>query len=345
MAGGARIDYTSVSGETLLSPRLRATFDLTPATRLRLATGRYTQSPGYEKLLQADYFVDLSNSDSLGLKNESSIHAIAGIEHDLGEGLQARVEGYWKSFDHVITGRLENPDETAARVAQYNFPASFASSVPRDTQITTVPSNDASGESYGFDLYLEKQARSPRQRLSGWVTYTWGKANVDNYGFTYPFDYDRRHALSVVSTLRVVKLMTLSSTLRVASGFPYTPAIGLKVASIQLPDSLSGAPGSLVPRYDSGGLPVWTVDYGGVSNLNSGQLPLYARLDLRFTYVRSASSRWQLYFEGINVLNRENAGQLNAHLEYDPGSDRPRLTVSREGGLPFFPSFGFRIRF
>ncbi len=342
---GIRFDYTGLSDEMLVSPRLRATLDLTPKTRLRFATGRFTQSPGYEKLLQSDYFVDLSNTASIDLKSERAVHALAGVEHDFGDGLRARVEGYWKTFDHMIGGRLETPAETAARVAQYNFPAALASSVPTATQITTVPSNDGSGEAYGFDLYLEKRAQTIRDRLSGWISYTWGRATVDNYGYSYPFDYDRRHALSIVSRWRFAKMMTLSGTMRVASGFPFTEPIGLRVASIQAPNILPGAAGSLVPRYDTNGLPVWTVDYGGVENLNSGRLPLYARLDLRFTYMKSPLSRWELYAEGINVLQRDNAARVNPRLEYDPGSDRPRLSVEPDGGLPFFPSFGFRIRF
>src|SRR5687768_5393555 len=53
---GLRIDGSCVNELTELSPRLAATFSLTPATRLRGAVGLYTQSPGYEKLVQADYF-------------------------------------------------------------------------------------------------------------------------------------------------------------------------------------------------------------------------------------------------------------------------------------------------
>jgi len=47
----------------------------------------------------------------------------------------------------------------------------------------------------------------------------------------------------------------------------------------------------------------------------------------------------------INLLNRRNAGSLGTELVYDPASDRPRVTTTREGSLPLLPSFGVRYRF
>ena len=149
----------------------------------------------------------------------------------------------------------------------------------------------------------------------------------------------------MVSTLRFIPRIDLSATLRVASGFPYTVPVGVRVAPVQKEGAAEGAPGNLVPRSDASGLLMWTADYGDVNNLNGGRLPPYARLDLRLTYIRSAASRWQLYVEAINALRRDNAGSLTPTLEYDPTGDRPRVTLKRDGGLPFFPSFGFRIRF
>jgi outer membrane receptor protein involved in Fe transport len=89
---------------------------------------------------------------------------------------------------------------------------------------------------------------------------------------------------------------------------------------------------------------MWTVDYGGVDNLNRGRLPAYVRVDLRFTYERRAS-RWQLYFEVLNALNRDNAGSYTPRLEYAAGSDRPNLTLKPDGGLPLLPTLGLRVKF
>ena len=201
---GLRIDRSGLAGETIASPRLGIRVDLTPRTRLRFAIGRYTQSPGYEKLLQSDYFVDLTSADSGQIKSERSLHVIGAIERALTSSVTARVEAYVKTFDRLIVGRLETPAETAARVAPYAFPAEIASSVPSAPIITSNPVNGATGRAYGFDVYVEKPPQSRRDRLSGWASYTFGVANITSYGRQYPFDYDRRHSVSVVGTVLAV---------------------------------------------------------------------------------------------------------------------------------------------
>jgi TonB-dependent Receptor Plug Domain/Carboxypeptidase regulatory-like domain len=337
---GVRIDRSGVAGETLASPRLGIRVDLTPRTRLRGAIGRYTQSPGYEKLLQSDYFVDLTSADSGQIKSERSLHVIGAIERSFASSVTGRIEAYVKTFDRLIVGRLETPAETAARTAPYNFPAAIVSSVPAAPIITSTPVNGATGRAYGFDVYVEKPPQSRRDRLSGWASYTWGVADITSYGRQYPFDYDRRHSLSVVGTLWLTARLDLSATLRVASGFPSTPAVGIRVAATP------GADGSLVPLTDGKGLYIWSVDLGGVENLNTARLPPYARLDLRVTFnPRNVTGRWQIYAETLNTLDRENASSLNYRLAADSRSDRPRLLSFNDSGFPLLPSFGVRYRF
>jgi hypothetical protein len=100
-----------------------------------------------------------------------------------------------------------------------------------------------------------------------------------------------------------------------------------------------------VPARDAAGNLGWTIDRGGVENLNNARLPVYARLDVRLTYTSPRASHWQLYFEAINALNRRNAGVLRSALDYDPSSDRPALRFEREQGLPLLPTFGLRLKF
>jgi hypothetical protein len=52
-----------------------------------------------------------------------------------------------------------------------------------------------------------------------------------------------------------------------------------------------------------------------------------------------------LFAEIINLLNRQNAGALEAVLEYDPASDRPKIVEQRDQGIPRLPTIGFRFRF
>lgn len=340
---GLRLDRVGLTGETLLSPRLSATWGLAASTRVRAAAGLYTQSPGYEKLVQGDYLLDLSDAAARGVRSQQARLASVGLEHDLPGSASVRVEGYYKRFDDVLVGQLETDADRAARLARYDFPAALAASVPATPLITSVPGNDGRGRAYGLDVQVTRLTGS---RLRGWANYTWSKADRDAYGRRYPFEYDRRHAATVVSSYRLTRRWELAATARVASGFPRTAPLGLRVAGMEDVTDVDGdgATDEIVPERDGAGRLVYTADFGGLDNLQRGRLPFFARLDARLTW-RTASGRWEAYGEVLNVLNRRNAGVLTPVLEHDPAGDQPRLTERRDQWIPLLPTIGMRFRF
>ena len=348
LEGGLRVDHSGAASDTQVSPRATATYTLNGSTRLRAATGRYTQSPGYEKLVQGDYVLDLTVPEASTLRSERALQTSLGFEHDLGGTATVRAEGYYKHSSSLLIGRLETEAERQARLGQYAFPAALASSVPTEPIITTVPTNDGTGRSYGFDVFVTRTAAPASARLRGWASYTWGKAFRTAYGRTYAFEYDRRHALSVVASYRLSDHWEMATTTRVASGFPRTAPLGLRVASMKdtSDSNHNGRTDDLVPATDAAGNLVYAVNFGGVDNLNTSRLPVFARVDLRATWrPRGAAGRWEFYAEILNVLNRQNAGALSAELAYNPASDRPSIVEKRDQGIPRLPTLGLRFRF
>ena len=340
---GLRFDRSGVNDRATLSPRLRATFRLGDHTRLTAGGGLFTQSPGYEKLIQSDYFLDLSDVGTLDLDHERALHAVIGLERDLAPGVLARVEGYWKRFDDLIVGRLETEAERSARVGLYDFPAALRADIPSAAQITTEPGNGAGGRAYGFEVFLARRAVSPDTRLMGWVSYTFGRASREMYGRSFPFEYDRPHAFSAVAGWRLGGKLELSATGRIASGFPYTPVVGVRVSGVADATDRDRDRNTteIVPQRDVTFLPVYIADRGGVENLNSARLPAFARLDARVAFrPKGPDGRWLFYLDAINVLSRENVGAYMESLQHDPDSDRPRLVVEPGAGVPFLPSVG-----
>jgi len=341
LEAGLRFDWSAVNRRSTLSPRLGASLSLGRATRLRLGGGLFTQSPGYEKLVQSDYFVDLTGELGRSLAYARAWHAVLGLERDLAPGWSARVEAYWKDMDDLVIGRLETESERLARVSRYDFPSELAASVPTAPIITSVPVNGASGRSWGMDVLLQKR---PAQgaRLSGWASYAFGRSTRDEYERRVPFDYDRPHAATLVASWRFSPKWDLGVTARAFSGFPRTPVLGLRVAAQETAD------GRLVPALDAEGRYVYETDSGDVANRNSARLPTFFRLDLRLTWKpRGEAGRWLFYLDVINATNRTNAGQLEPSLAYDPASpvDQPRLVVEPSQAIPFLPSVGVRFRF
>ena len=345
---GLRLDKTSVTGHASVSPRAALVADLTGRTRLRLAGGAFTQSPGYEKLLQSDYFVNLTSESEARVQSERATHAVVGLEQTVAPGVVARVEGYFKSFRDLVIGRLETQMEIDARTAAYDFPASLASEVPREAQILSVPVNGGRGRASGIELYLARQSLpSATRALTGWLFYTRSRAEKTLYGVTMPADYDRPHAFSMVANLRLNSTVELATTVRVQSGFPYSPPVGVRVAEVKdlLDADRDGNRDELIPQFSRGRL-VWTFDSGGAGNLNSARLPAFSRVDARITFRPGwMGRRWHFYIDVINLLNADNASGFDAQLTHDPGADRPRVTYERRNSLPLLPSLGIRYKF
>ena len=347
LEGGVRLDRSGVNRDLTLSPRVTSTWSFTPNTRLRAAVGRYAQSPGYEKLVQSDYVLDLSGSNASRLRSERAMQSALGLEHNVG-GVTMKVEGYYKRESRLLIGELETAADRQARLATYDFPAALASSLPTDPIITTTPTNDGRGRAYGYDLFVSRTSAPPSARLRGWASYTWGRARRTAYGRTYAFEYDRRHAASIVASYRLSDHWEVATTTRLASGFPRTAPLGVRVvgkadaADVDRDGNLT----ELVPARDAAGNLVYGVNYGGVSNLNNARLPFFARADVRATWrPRGPRGRWEFYVEVINVTNRKNAGQLTAELAYNPASDRPSIVETRDASIPRLPTLGLRVRF
>jgi hypothetical protein len=271
---------------------------------------------------------------------------VAGVERELGGGLTGRAEAYYKRFWDLLVGRLETPAELAARLARYDFPPSLQPEIPTDPQITSAPSNEARGAAWGLDVLLARTGGADA-RLRGWASYSYGRAERDAYGVHFPYDYDRRHAASVVVAWNVRSWVELSATGRFASGFARTPGLGVRVAAEEDADDRDhdGDRTELVPRRVNGAL-VYTQDFGSVQNLNSARLPSFARLDLRATFrPRGPRGRWTFYLDVINVTDRANPGVVNAVVARDPTGARPVLVEEGTLSIPILPTLGMRFRF
>ncbi len=348
LEAGLRFDHSRLTGTGSWQPRVGATCEIGANTRLRAAAGAYSQSPGYEKLYQGDYFLDLGSARALGLRHERAGHVLLGLERRFRGGLVARIEAFYRRFDGLVLGRLESDAERLRRLARYDFPPELRDSLPAEPTITTTPDELGRGRSYGWDVYLARDA-APDARVTGWIAYTYGVASRTAYGRTAPFEYDRRHAASLVARGRMGAKLDLALTARLATGFPRTPPVGLRVAAV--PDALDqdgdGDRAELVPERDGGaGLLVYQPDYGGVSNLGTDRLPLFARVDLRASFwPRGRRGRWEVFVDVMNVLARRNPEFFRPELVHDPAGDRPRLAEHPSGSVPFLPSLGVRFRF
>ena len=104
--GGLRFDYYEIIRASEFQPRLNVSYALDPLTTVRAAYGWFRQSPGYEKLLDQNTFLDLTNSSVGNLRAERATHYVLGVDRWLDSQWLVRLEGYRKAFDDVIVQDL-----------------------------------------------------------------------------------------------------------------------------------------------------------------------------------------------------------------------------------------------
>jgi hypothetical protein len=180
-------------------------------------------------------------------------------------------------------------------------------------------SNDGYGYSRALELFLEKE----KDRLAGWISYSYGIARrkeFQDHTTTYA-DFDQRHMFSAVLDWNFSRRFTLDLQYRYATGRPYTPTIRYEWRRIE--------------NY-------WKlVEIKG--DTNSERYPSFHQLNLRLQYACSIfSMNTLLYLEVWNLYNRENT--LGYSFKYSSEYEN-YVKKSAYYCTPFLPSIGFRISF
>ena len=336
-----RVDYYSLLNKVYVSPRFNVGYAFDPLTTLRSSVGVYYQSPGYEKLVDNQTFYDLENAQVTDLKAERSIHLILGLDRWLNSSWLLKLEGYYKRFDNLIVSQKLSAYKYKYTLLDPNNhdpvymknPANWVRSADRlpVDSLTSIPVNAGSGNSYGFEISLERKYTGPTTRLYGWINYSFAKATRDSYGLETPFRFDQTHNVNIVLNYRVNDWFEVGARWNYASNFPFTAPVGITPRIVS--DTLVVNP--LTNQV------IFNLDYGDAANRYSSRRPAYHRLDLRFSAnTRFWKAEWSFYLDVINVYNRTNV----LGYSYSIGSD---LSVKQKttGMFPILPTLGVNARF
>lgn len=338
---GLRWDYFGFLCRGVAAPRVSLSYAPSQVMTVRAAWGLYYQSPGYEKLVDRQLFLDFTHPRARGLKPEAASHTVLGIERRLAPEWLVRLEGYYKRFwNLIVQERLPGTVwVTTLKPGQDpRKPESWTPPVPvLGDSLTVIPVNGATGDAYGIELLLQKLS-SPTVPVYGWLSYSLAWAYRRQNGVRYPFSYDRRHVINIVFGWRISSRLELNATWTYGTGFPWTEPLGIKPRVIVEKDSL----GNPRPRIDTDWRGVaFMVDRGGLENLNRGRLPDYHRLDLRLTtYVDWFGKQWSLYLDVANVYNRANILAITYRVNPETLTIEPNPIRM----LPILPTFGITVQ-
>ena len=303
--GGVRWDSLQGLDYHPFSPQASMAYRVRPGTEFQLGVGRYQQFPGLEEWS--------TQCLTPAAMPEKSDHYTAAIEQRWGENTRVRVQ----AFDR------QDSFSFATIAGQTLFV------VPGACPHTAEPLPDSTSlKDYSRGVQVVVQRRSSN-RLSGWIGYTWARAEqarvaASNPAFTCPpvcvtsTAYspsleDQRNSLNLFAMYRLKPSLNLSGKFLYGSGFPVSTGVFVQVGT--------------------------TYQQVGTQTL---RFP-YQRLDVRADK-DWAFNRWKLtlYGEVLNVTNHYNARFVYSSV-INPTTGQAQVKDLQ--GLPVTPTVGVAFQF
>lgn len=181
------------------------------------------------------------------------------------------------------------------------------------------------GRAYGLEFFVRKR----RGRLTGWISYTLSRSEVQvigdspeetiNNGDWYPSNWDKTHDISVVTTYAINDRWDVSATFAFQTGRPIT-----------YPDGRFEQDGTIIPVY---------------SNRNGARIPNYHRLDLSANYTPQPNKKkgWQSSwsFGVYNAYARRNAYSIFFRPQEDNPTQTEAVRLSIFGTIIPFLTYNF----
>jgi TonB dependent receptor/TonB-dependent Receptor Plug Domain len=183
-----------------VSPRLNASWMVTPRTSVRAAWGLFHQPQALHELQVED---NVSHFEPA----QRAEHRVVGIEHLFRGRVQARLELYDKQLTR-LRPRYENVFDTLLLFPEL-----------RADRVRIAPDH---GYARGAELLVRSDPSVP---LSGWISYTLAKTVDEIDGVEVPRGWDQRHAVTFSTNWRRAAWnFNLAGTFH--SGWPTTPVSG-----------------------------------------------------------------------------------------------------------------------
>lgn len=294
--GGVRIDTQTYDGSDdgeQWSPRVGVLYTLSPQTQLRASVGRFVQFQGINEL-QVEDGVDTF------YPAQHAYHWILGLDHAFAAGLDLRVEAFVKDYRH-INPRFENIFDPLVLLPEAEF-----------DRVRIAPDG---ARASGIEMMARLQ---PHGSWSGWLSYSWSRAEDHVDGMDVPRSWDQRHAVN----LGIVWSKGPWSATLVDSFHTGWPTTVLEVTGVD-----AGNPQIVLSRR------------------NRARLSDYNTLDVRITRTFALPrGALDVFIEVNNATSRDNACCVKYEVSRNPDGS---LSYSREedSWLPLVPSAGVLWRY
>ncbi len=296
---GVRSDANNYSDQmnnlaNQISPRLSASYALTPAINANFNTGIYYQLPAYTVLGYRNSTTNVLENKENGVTYIRSKHLVSGLEFNLERNARITLEGFYKWYDQY-------PFLVEDSISLANLGADFG--IIGNAPVTST----SEGRSYGIEFLLQQKLYNG---FYGLLSYTWVRsAFQDKNNRLVPSSWDNRHLVSVTGGKRFGKNWELGLRWLLTGGAPFTPV------NVQ----------ETVRRVNWDVRPFGIPDY---NQLNTQRISPFHQLDLRIDK-KYFFKRWSLdvYFDVQNAYNYVTKFQDAVDIQRD-GNGQPIIDPS-----------------
>jgi len=194
LTGGARIEHSGLTQQTLFSPRASVGWSIAKDWNIRGGVGRYHQFPNLDQLF--------ARSGNPLLKAESATHYNLSVERLFGDRMRVLVEGYDREDRDLFF--------SAAELRSVNGGLSF---------LFFPFLNSLNGHARGVELTVQRRSAN---KLAGWVSYAYSRTQLTDSqtGLSFVSDADQRHTVNVYGSYRFTDTWDMAGEWRYGSGQP-----------------------------------------------------------------------------------------------------------------------------
>lgn len=293
-----------------IEPRVLASFKINSNTSLKASYTRNTQNIHLLTSSTVGMPVDLWVPATKIAEPELSTQYSIGFYQIFKKNLTLSVEGYYKKMNNLIS--------YSEGLSYYGAAQNWEQKIePNGT-----------GESYGLEILLEKNSGN----FTGWIAYTYANTNRQfeniNNGKAYPFKYDRRHSLNIVTNYKINEKISLSASWVYGSGYPFTMAIG-KYPYLNEENNNS----------------FFYKDFYDIAYIypdrNSFRMRAFHHLDIAANFTKQKKNGVRTWSISIyNVYNRQNP-----FYYYMDTDQQNNWHLYQQSMFPIIPSFGYSFKF
>ncbi len=346
---GVRVDYFGLNRERVVDPRGVVSYSFPTKTTISGGAGVYHRVPD-----AGTYSTSSGNPD---LRLERAEHYGGGIEQVV-DSWTFKGEVYRHYYTDIVVS-----DPYATTPVRLNQDPFYRYTTPFNYNAPLYYSNDGTGFSEGWEIYIKKVKPDNQNGLYGWLSYTWSRTlrnthqhiitddekrilmSADESRIVHQYDntkdhyadFDRTHIVNVVLGWKISREWQVGAKWKYMTSQPYTPIV-----------KDDGG------RQIQNGRYVFNPVYS--TELESGRLKPYHRLDVRID--RFMNYGWgfgNVFVEMLNVYLRDNPVNLDWNQSRPISRTNPSIqndfgtleTSTGDGRRVKFPliNFGLEVQF